>query len=609
MLVGEDAPTYARWAANGDVVAVSAGRLWRLRPKPNGETVAQTTVLPKGRPTLDTAKSADVSVVTIDKRAHVFRDGKGTSTFAIDSSFGGTISDDGSVMVVTDDRGNHRGSRAYDIASGEQLADFPELGLLSEGSGSFAITGKGIYGVRDGAVVVALDGSDHDWSRSSAWVDGKAVMWGKKELVVVDPSDRTTKRFSTSCRSSDVRDSVDAVGKHALRICGDQLFVVTIDKLVRREIHLTHGPFTPFLELAREGNAVVLDWGSSGGSKASIDEVDTETGQIRSREALPPLRSGSGEILLAPNVAASVSPDGKLLLSNGAVLDRATQRELVRWGAPDTRRARSVLVAFVHENGLEIAADIGAPSGPLMMRLGPAPRAELEVPRLTPESPCPTSDFNPSRTIIDGKEASYVWPFDHGTCACTAKGCTTSTVVAQSFSRAGQRVLARSNDSGVTISDGPSQPIQLPVPGYPRAATFLDAGRSAAIVHHENGQSNFVLREIALDTLSVTRSLVMPKLEEEESVQVLGTAGDLVFAQASLWQLDALIFPRTSSSSPRIHIIAWPGQAIAHFADGHVELSSEAAASALACLEANGTVRPFASCRDRFEAKARFRLE
>ncbi len=626
VLTGQAAPADAAWTPNGDVVAVSAGRLWRFEP--NGDdTIVQTIPLPVQdgwRPKLSVARSADVAIASVDGKAYPFRDGKAGPPFEIAGSAGiAQLSDDGSVFVVrrSGKKGagsGSLGSRAYDASTGKALADLPSTVQLSDGNGAFTIGNDAIHSTRDGVKVVVLPDDDHSWARTAEWIDGKAVMWGAKRLVIADPVARTMKSYPASCPvNADVRDLVDVVGKRALRMCSGRVFVVSVDG-DRRELKMTPALVqlgVPDLQLPRVGSALILDFSRNLLTKGAIHELDVTTGTTRSLKSLPALRGTRGELVLTPRTSAVASPDGKLLLarsfldSSVSILDRGTERELLRWGPPDTPPAVSNLVAFLHQEGLEIAADLQAPSGPLLTRIGPPRRSALAVPQLTADA-CKQQEYAPHRTI-DGVEAIYQWPYG-GSCVCTSKGCTTPSLAASmtTWARLGDRTLVESEGQNpelfVTEGSAPKRP--LSIPGHTQAATFLDDGHAVAVVYREPSTNVQRARVIALDTLAVSGEVTVPE-RNIGPLQVLGTAQHLVVVQASETHVDVLVHARRSLGDVPVHIVVWPGQAVIAFADGRVELVGDAVQSAVACLAADGTLRPFATCRGRFETKSAFRLE
>lgn len=603
VLAGVDAPTNAAWMPNGDVVAVSAGRLWRLRPEETPPR-AQTTSLPPGRPALAAARSSDVAVATGGAKAMVFRDGKAALSFDIDTDGPMELSDDGSILVSGRTHALARW-RTYDVATGKVLAAIPRTLSLSPGSGAFAITHEGVYDTREGATVVALDAVD------GAWVGSKAVMWTETELVVSDPVARATRRVPVDCGTSEERRKsiVDPSSRRALRVCGNRLVVVNLDALEKREFRMPW-PVVPSMVFARDSNAVLL--GTPGGTI----EVDLGTGKSTRRRTLPRARRADGAILIAGSEdrLGVPSPDGRLLLvrePNGSpvvVLDRDAQREVARW-APADLQARADLALFAHEEGLELAVDLGAPAGPNLIRLGPPRRSTYPVPRLTPRAPCPNLPA-PYRTIL-GSLATYTWAPYTGACECTATGCRKPSLLYGTLAHDRGRSLVTPDQSnglagdGVVLTDGTAAPIRLPAATPVFGATFLDEGRSAATLSGEPHERDYALREIGLEPLAVTRAWQVPN-RGLHSTQLLGTPRHLIVAQASTSSLHASIFPRAGGAP--IEVDAWPGQAVIRFEDDRIERVGEGPPP-IVCVAPDGVARPFATCSDRLEVRSRLRVD
>lgn len=575
LLAGPDAPRGVAWLPNGELAALSRGRMWRFRPGP--DAVATITSVPTGRSvTLATAKSADVVALTIEGSVRVIRDGKPGPTFAVDGAYAGVVSDDGG-FFASRRRGADRSSSIYDLATGKRVAE-----------------------------VGAID---------AAWVGDVGVFWDRGAVTLFTTKDRRVRRVEVACGPR-VDGAVDVLGKRALRVCERKLVVVDVVSGALREIALRGKPGLepPRVRFTREGDEPVVEW------TAKSFEVVSRNGGTTKLVATPPtLRGPNGERSFGRDGEGLPSPDGTQLLllpefdsaPGIVVIDAVTGRDVMRWGGTAAAPARSDLAAFAHERGLEIARDPGGKGAIEVVRIGPPAERPARIPRLRPEVPPCTQDRDGYRTI-QPTEIFYSWAPYRGACVCDAKSCTTPKLPHGVAAREGTRLLvfpdAQGNQidfKGLAFLDGAAGPKQLPAPGEVYGGTFLDGGKSVAVVARVEAEE-YEVREIELASLGVTSARRVPELEPG-SLQILGTSQYLVATQSSAQRLRALVLPR-SGGDVAVDVLAWQENAIARFPDGRVDLVGREAESALGCVSGD-TVRPFAACRAKLLARGSFSLE
>ncbi|MCL2778106.1 MAG: hypothetical protein FWD73_08890 [Polyangiaceae bacterium] len=672
VLVGSNAPRDTAWMPNGDVVAVSDGRLWRFRPG-DKENIVHMTPVAATNAWLVTAKSADLAIVFGDEsKAYPFRDGKALAPFDIGTS--GTsrtvdLSEDGSVLTVEvaheeEDGSVVRTATAYDVAKRTRVSTFStsgdrlRYGQLSP-DGAWMITNEGIVATRDGTVVVGFD--TDTMTLGGMWVDGKAIVWqegrpGEGWFVIADPLVRSSTRVDLC---SDMNFSSDMVFDRAMKRvvyhCEGKIFVVEMDGSHRAfQVNARHG--RPTLFFSQTGNELIVDSRSpweqfqkKGDPPLPIDAVDLVSGASRSLDALPPLRNGDGTVFFPRGqgrwLQGTKSPDENLVLSGATVLDRTAQHDLVRWGPPNVWGAKSNLAAFVHEGGLEVVAEMKGTSTLRTVRVGSAPRTPLVVPPLSRRAPCKEDPFAPR--AIDNDRTTFPLIYRDGPCACDVNGCHPSDEF--TYARYGTKALVLGdfvpvNEDG-TEEGPPHQPgdfgniidlvnaegrrTKMPMTSDAvDAATFLDDGKTAVFVkigEWKKGASK--LHKVALDTLAVTSSS-LPEFEFETvweyemrdpvqryerpyeipTVQIMVTDKSFVVTEASTTMLEARIFER-GSNQERAVVFAWPGQAIVKLPNGRIELAGDVDVGALGCLDAEGNLHPFATCRDQVEVTGAFHIE
>jgi hypothetical protein len=624
--------TEAVWTHRGDVLALGAHRLWRLAPE--GERLARTTPIPGARPRLAAARAADVAVVTSDLTAHVFRAGVLASSFPIEADANAeALSDDGA-LLVTSSRGE---AGIYDVGSGVRLATLAGLGPLSSGDGRWMITTTGIRSTRTGEVVVSV--ASEVFARrvnGAAWVGPRAIMWSTDGLLIVDPETKETKRVVASC-AEDSTDVVDVARGRAIRVCRARLFVVPFDGRGGTPIEVPFRPRKPFgqpaVAFAEDTADVFLEWyrdrdpalghESSG---PALERIDLARRSVQSATPAAPLRQADGTVVMTDEAFARPSPNGQLLLwvSEGALVvsDRASGDERVRWGLPRAtppRDARSVappsadLAAFLHEDGLEVAAEVDAPSVPhgiLTTRLGPPASHPFASPFLSAQPPCSRSPLGAS--YVGEREVLFVLPWD--TCICDAAGCksTEFSPWLRVRSREGGIFYRPNANTFGVLEGGVEKPVGMN--GSVLGATFLDGASFAAVVRDLTAPEQLEIVEVALPSLAIRRRLKLaahPLESPLHPAQLLATREHFVVVKTSRARLHADLFPRRTADggAPPIAIDAWLGGARIQLPDGRVELLGPAAEDSVACLDADGTARGFATCRERYEAKGVFRLD
>jgi hypothetical protein len=617
LLLRDEAFTQVAWTSEGAVVALSRRRFWWFRP--GGERIAQTTLIADGKDSkFALAAKANVAVVSAHGQAHVFYGPTKVRSFALrEGEHATTLSDDGTILATSNSLFGYEVGHTYEIATGKRLADFDSLVILSPGQADWVLGARGVRSTRDGAAVVTFD--THT-ILGGAWVDGLAVGWTQSGLLVADPVQRKQQTVPARCVRSErdeVFEWVDRLGKQAVRFCGSRLLVVRVNDRSVYSIPIppSRTSARPQLRLARGGDAIMLDWG-----KDDVDQVDLKARSLRHIAIVPPTRNADGA---APWDEPTPSPDGRLLLvaqrsaNEGLplrVLSRESKQDLVSWGLPSTPQGEQALAAFLHERGLDIYTHV---AGQLQrVRIGPAVPPLTQLPPLEPHGACPETsagEATPNR-ILNGQEAIYQW-VSGKSCVCRSEGCVANTFPPLVLhARQDHRLLmtARANDGEASYLEGLTTRGTSRFLGSMWGGAFLDEGKAVAMLLAGNALSDvFMLRESTLPDFAVRRLWEVPRhTMAGHRPTVIGTARSIVVASSDLSELKASVVTRAVQGSKPTEIDAWIGGGVVSLPDGRFELFGSNGEQAIACLEpATGRVRPFATCRDQYEAKGAFRIE
>lgn len=595
----------ATWTSEGAVVALSEKRFWWLRPEDGG--VARTTPIADGQySALVAASKADVAIVTDQKYAHVFRGAINLTSFRLgkrDSAV--AISEDGAFLVTDDSPSSPRKGRVYDVATGQRLAEMDSIPILSPGPGELLLARDGVHRTRDGSVVVAF--GEKEWAYAGAWIDGRTASWTKEGLVIADPKAGTVERLAAKCKDfklDEVIEAVDHAG-HAVRYCGAYVIVVPIKTAPLAAIEVPMPPKyngrKPQLRFAVDDGAPLLDWHDS------VDKVDLATRTLKPAGSLG-MRLATGHMHGEP----IPSPDGKhLLLAKSGVVsvtELAAKRDVLRLGIP-LDQSGGGLVPFLHQGGLDIVSTVG--SQRTRTRIGPDAPAFDAVPPLSPQAPCGeegSSGIPPNRTL---SENAAIFEFGLGsTCLCVASGCSDPKLPKGILARHDDQLLVLESEHRVSYLEKRVERGGLTATNV-EAATFVDDGKSAAILFGSIAKGDEVIRETALPALTLGPPLPI-HLPLAARPTLMATARSLVVARFDLSELQATVYPRSGDGVARLptEIDAWIGGGVARFPDGRFELFGEKGEGALVCLDSStNVVKPLATCREGLEAKGVFRIE